>query len=343
MTTEFEVGASGNFFDNRIHFDFAYYNKQTKDQIISANVPPETGFTKETRNVGKIQNTGIEALVGVTPVRTKDWNWEIGATFTKNNSKVLELWGGNEEYMITSWRGVEYVMRKGGPVGVFQIPDVERVEDKNSPYYGYMIVNNNGFPNTSATKKKVIGSSQPDFILGLNTSLKFKDFKLSIVADWHKGGWMASNTSYISHFNGNSTQTLYNERNSFVYPHSVKIVNGQYVENNIPTMSNQVNYSLGNYSYSPFVRDEFVIPKDFFKIREVALSYDVPRKVLATTPFSKLTVSLIGRNLFLFTPKKNNYVDPEVANLGNDIRSEFGEITSATSYRNLGGSIKLEF
>ena len=86
-----------------------------------------------------------------------------------------------------------------------------------------------------------------------------------------------------------------------------------------------------------------VIPKDFFKIREVTLSYDLPKKALKSTPLSKVTLSFIGRNLFLFTPKKNNYVDPEVANMGNDLTSEFGEISSGTSYRSFGGAIKVEF
>lgn len=343
ITTEYEFGLQGNFFNNRFRVDFTYYNKRTKNQIISATLPPESGYTSETRNVGLLENKGVEIAAGVTPIQTKDWEWSVNATFTKNTGKVLELWDDLTEYNIVSWRGVEYRMKLGEKIGTFQVPDVERVKDKDSPYYGYAIVNNNGFLTQSATDKKVIGSSQPDFILGLSTSLKFKNWGLTIVGDWHKGGWMASNTSYITHFNGNSTQTVYNERNSFIWPHSVKIVNGEYVENNIPTMSNQVSYSLGNYSYNPLVRDEFVIPKDFFKIREITLSYDMPKKLLSSTPLSKATLSFIGRNLFLFTPKKNNYVDPEVANMGNDLSSEFGEISSGTSYRSIGGAIKLEF
>lgn len=343
ITTEYEFGVQGNFFDNRVRLDFAYYNKRSKDQIINATLAPETGYTSETRNVGELENKGIELAAGFTPIRSKDWQWDVNATFTKNTGKVIELWDGLQEYNIYSWRGIEYRMKVGEKIGTFQVPSVDRVTDKTSPYYGYMIVNTNGFPTQSTTEKEVIGSSQPDFILGLNTSIKFKDFRLTVVGDWHKGGWMASNTSYITHFNGNSTQTVYNERNSFIYPNSVKIVGGQYVENNIPVMANQMNYTLGNYSYNPLVRNEMVIPKDFFKIREVTLSYDLPKKALKSTPLSKVTLSFIGRNLFLFTPKKNNYVDPEVANMGNDLTSEFGEISSGTSYRSFGGAIKVEF
>lgn len=343
MTTEYEFGVSGNFLDNRISVDVAYYNKQTKDQIISATLAPETGYTKETRNVGQLENQGIEAMLNVTPVRTKDWEWEVGATFTKNWSKVVELWDGLDEYTYTTWRGIEYVMKVGEPVGVFRIPSVATVTDKDSPFYGYQIVNNNGFLTQSNTEKEVVGASQPDFILGLNTSLKWKNLRLTVVGDWHKGGYLVSHTSYISHFNGNSTQTVFNERNSFVYPQSVKVVNGEYVENNIPVKANQMNYAVGNYSYNPELRRDFILPRDYFKIREITLTYDFPGQWLKKTPFTKVAVSLIGRNLFLITAKKNNYVDPEATNMGNDLYSEFGETTGVSSTRNIGGALKVVF
>ena len=99
----------------------------------------------------------------------------------------------------------------------------------------------------------------------------------------------------------------------------------------------------GNYSYNPLVRREFIIPRDYFKLREIAVTYDFPSKLLSRTPFKQVTLSLIGRNLLLFTPSENNYVDPEATNLGNDLLSEFGETTGISSTRNFGGSIKVVF
>ena len=104
-----------------------------------------------------------------------------------------------------------------------------------------------------------------------------------------------------------------------------------------------MNYAVGNYSYSPWVRREFIIPKDFFKLREISLSYNFPKKVLSSTPFKQVSVSLVGRNLLLFTPRSNNYVDPEASNLGNDLLSEFGETTGTSTTRNIGGSINIVF
>ena len=343
MTTEYELGISGNFFNQRVSIDLAYYNKQTKDQIISAALAPETGYTRETRNVGKLENQGVEAVLTVTPVRTKNWKWDVGGTFSKNNSKVKELWDGLQEYTYTSWRGIEYILKVGGPIGVFRLPSVATVKDQSSPFYGYRIVSNNGFLTASSTDKDIVGASQPKFTVGFNTSLKYKNFTFSAVADWRKGGYMVSNTSYISHFNGNSTQTVFNERNSFIYPHSVKVVAGNYVENNIMVRSDQMSYAQGNYSYSPTALREFILPKDYFKLREVALSYDFPSKMFENTPIKKLSLSIVGRNLLLFTPKENNYVDPESSNLGNDLLSEFGETTGTSSTRSFGASIKVIF
>ena len=341
MTTEYEFGTSVNLFNNRLSLDFAYYNKITTDQIIEATLTPETGYTKETQNVGKLQNQGVEIMANVTPIRTKDWEWSLGATFTKNNSKVKELWNGLEEYTgVYNNRGVYYVLRVGQPVGEFRIPAPETVTDKNSPYYGYTVVNNNGRPNTSATEYEYLGKAEADFTMGFTTNLRWKNFSFSATADWRKGGLMYSNTAYISHFNGNSTQTLYNERNSFIYPNSVKIVNGEYVENNIMVKSTDMYNALGQYSQSPMLRRNFVLPKDYFKLREVSLTYDFPKNLLTKTPFKKVMVSLVGRNLLLFTPKKNNYIDPESTNLGNDLSSEFGETTGTISTRNFGANIK---
>lgn len=99
---------------------------------------PETGYTSNTRNVGKLQNKGIEAMVNFIPIRTKDWEWSVGATFAKNWSEVKELWDGLDEYTIpvgttgkySSLRGVSYVLKVGEPIGIFKLPATKTVQDK---------------------------------------------------------------------------------------------------------------------------------------------------------------------------------------------------------------------
>ena len=91
MTTETELGLNMAFLSNRISFDFAYYNRITDKQIFSLDMDPATGYTAQNINLGKVRNRGIELLVNVTPVKTKDFQWDINWNFTKNKNKVLDL------------------------------------------------------------------------------------------------------------------------------------------------------------------------------------------------------------------------------------------------------------
>ena len=349
ITTEYELGLSGAFFGNRLSFDLGYYNRQTKNQIISATLAPESGYTSNTRNVGKLENKGIEASLNFTPIRNKDWEWSVGMTYTKNWSKVKELWDGLEEYTVgvggySSIRGVSYVLKVGEPIGIFKLPATAKVNDENSQYNGYTIVSNNGWPNADNVNYDYLGTSQPDFVMGFNTNLKYKNLSLSATGDWHKGGLMYTETSYITHFNGNSTETVFNERDAFVYPHSVKIVGGEYVENNIPINVYHMYIAQGNYSYNPDVRRQFIVSRSYFKLRELALTYNFPKSITSKLYMQHLSLSLVGHNLFLITPKGQNYVDPETSNLGNDIDSEFGEMNYGTiSTRSYGVNLKVVF
>lgn len=345
ITTEWELGVSGNFFDNRISVDFAYYDKLTKDQIIAATLAPETRYTSATRNIGKISNRGIELAMNFVPVRTRDFTWELGGTFTKNWSKVKELWSINgkpvTEYIVASAYDVNLVAKVGEPLGVFQVPAKATVKDKNSPYYGYTLVDNMGCTYSDTSEKTTLGSSNPDFVAGFNTKFKYKNWTLSMVADWHKGGYFYSYTSQLMHFNGNATPTVFNDRQAFLVPHSARLVNGEYVENTIP-VTNTNMYLFYNDSYGNNW-DRFVLKKDFVKLREIVLTYTFPKSLISKLHLSQLDLSFIGRNLFMWTPKENNYVDPESSNYGNDIRSEFGEFATLPTTRNIGGSIKVVF
>ncbi|MCC8094516.1 MAG: SusC/RagA family TonB-linked outer membrane protein [Tannerellaceae bacterium] len=294
MTTEYEVGITGSFLNNRIRVDVAYYNRQTKDQIITADLPPETGYMSQSKNIGHIENKGIELSTDFTFVHTYNWKWDVGITFARNRSLVKKLWEDVQEYTIFGQLGVQYVAAVGYPIGVFTIPAAEKVTDENSPYYGYTVVNNNGFIIESDTEKEVLGYSQPDFTMGIRSSLKYKNVQFTLLGDWRKGGYMYSGTAFISLYNGNSTHTLFNERNSYIVPNSVKIVNGEYVENNLMIKTNQINYALGNPSFNPEVRRGYIIPKDYFKIREISLSYLIPETYLQCIPVTSASVSLVG-------------------------------------------------
>jgi len=154
---------------------------------------------------------------------------------------------------------------------------------------------------------------------------------------------MYSYTAQLMHFVGNTTRSLFNNREPFVVPNSViALKDGGYAENNRPvTSDNMSSYYSDSYSDSQF--ENFIIPKGYVKLRELVLSYSFPKAWISKLGIQQLDLSLIGRNLFMWTPKANNYVDPETTTFGNDIASELGEFAALPSTRNIGGGIKVVF
>jgi hypothetical protein len=150
-------------------------------------------------------------------------------------------------------------------------------------------------------------------------------------------------------FVGNSTNTLYNDRQPFIVPNSVKQVgvddddNPVYAENDIPvTMNNFSEYF--NSSTNLAMEAGQVIDRTFLKVREVVLSYNLPKSVLQKTPITNLNISLVGRNLFLWTPASNNIIDPEVtAYNGSSVQAFTGEFAVGPTIRSYGVSLKAGF
>jgi len=345
ITTEYEVGLDMKMLNSRLGLDVALYDRDTKNQIIPAGISPESGYTTKVRNVGWINNKGIEVHLYGTPVKTKDFEWALGVTFAKNWSLVKELWDNVDSYLWTSAYDVTYVMLKGQQVGIFQVPLIQTVTDTKSPYYGKTVVNSSGIPLTVANAYRTIGSSNPDFTMGLTTSFTYKAFSLSAVFDYRQGGYFYSNTARMLDWNGNGTNTTFNARQPFLVPNSVKIIStGVYAENDIPLMTTGGVLSYWNYSTNnKGLEGNSVLPRTYVKLREVSISYNLPKKLLAKTPLNSAQFSVIGKNLLMWTAAKNNFVDPDQSNYGNDITSNFGEFSSAPSVRNLGVSLKLNF
>lgn len=350
ISTEAEFGIDARFFDNRLNFDVAYYDKITENQIIPADLAPESGFTSAVRNIGKIQNRGIELAVGIVPVRTKDWEWNIGYTFSKNNNKVKSLWDDAKEYNIYGLtQGPQLRARVGESLTTWVDYKVNTVEDASSPWYGCVIVNRvTGFPTYSTSEYEVLGKAEEDFTMGFNNTLRFKNLSLGFSFDYRKGGLMYSATKSIVLFDGNAEETMYNMRNPWVWPNAVYqsgTENGKpvYTENNLPISSwynvNGVHYS--NYNYVKY-RDA-LLDKTYVKLRELNLSYRFPVKWFKDISWlSTVEVALVGRNLLMWTPKQG-LIDPDNTNYGNDITSQYGEYYSAPSTRTFGGNIKIVF
>jgi len=352
ITTEYEFGANLSFLNNRIGADIAYYNRVTNAQILQAFLAPSSGYTTQTMNFGKVENKGFELLLTVTPIKTTNFNWDIRYTFSNNRNKVLEL---NEETTQLDISGagaygIDFLAIPGKPLGVFKGPDYARTAD------GRVIVNEaNGMPQ-AAPDLVEYGDIQSKYLMGLYNTLNYKGLSLNFGFDIRKGGLMYSYTQRLTQFVGNTTNTLYNDRNPFIVPNSVNIVDENedgivdqdgegtalYKENVTPIGLNDISAYWNDSNNQPIER-EHMRDRSFVKLRELAIGYTLPTSLITRTPFTKANISLVGRNLFLWTPENNNIIDPETTTYGNDLSSEYGEFGSGPTVRTVGLSLNLGF
>ena len=248
-------------------------------------------------------------------------------TFAKNWNKVVRLTAGLDKVIEATdglSGGIEFDAIPGKPIGSYYSPVPLYAPD------GRIVVDpNTAFP-VQAPNKGEIGTSQRDFSMGLVNTFIYKNWTLGFSLDYRKGGMMYSGTADLTMFSGNALITAYNNRQPFIIPNSVNQVIGSdgkatYTENK--TYVDQANIS--NYYYTnnnkALAYPMRLIDKSFLKLRDVTLTYNLPRELAGKIKATNLSLTVYGRNFFLWVPKSNPYVDPEVSNLGNDLVSEFGE------------------
>lgn len=341
ISREFEIGTDLRFFSNRIGVDFAYYKKVTTDLIMLANIAVSTGYREITSNLGQISNDGIELMFNATPVKTQNFNWDFIYLFNKANMVLDELSDelGVSEYLINSAYEAEFMAIPGEQLGMYRIPDFKYSPD------GKIIVGDNGLPVEG--DKILAGSSVPDFLMSFTNNLSFKGFKFSFLFDYQQGGVMYSNTAGATFWSGNNEQSTINDRRPWVIPNTVIEVKDAagnitgYAENTIPVFDNWHEYYSANINKP--IESTRLVPRTFIKLREISLSHRFPKSVLDRTFLSTANISVFGRNLFLWTPAKNSYIDPETTTWDNDIEGLFGEFNGAPSVRTYGLKLDLTF
>ena len=342
ISTEFDAGFNVAFFNNRINLDFEYYNKTSDKQIFTLPSDPASGYTSMVMNLGKIRNRGIETLLTLKPIVTKDFDWTTALSWTINRSKVISLpesLGGQATiYAINSNPSLCAIV--GQPLGTFLAEVPERDPE------GHIVVNaQTGMPVAQSTPQ-MVGDMNSKYTLGINTTLRYKDFSLNFVFDIRQGGKMFSRTKNINYFTGNAIQTAYNDRHIFIVPNSVNKVTASdgtvtYVENTTPVSQNSIcNYF--NYGAEE-MGSGWLVDKSFVKLRNVSLSWDMPKAWLARTFLTGVRLSVFGTNLLCWTPDDNSFIDPEITTFGNDLEGNYGEFSANPTSRNFGFNVQVKF
>ncbi len=342
--TELELGAELQFFNNRIGLDITYYNKISTSQIFTVNAAPSTGYTQKVINLGRSSNEGIEIGLNATPVkRPGGFAWDISSAFTLNRNIVLDI-GALRELPYGGFSDLGSVHIAGQPYGQIRGSTYARDDEGN------ILVNpNTGKPILSG-RTGPIGNPNPDFILGVTNTLSYKGLTLSALFDWKQGGDMYSFTAYELLSRGVTRDT--DEREAIlVGPGVLGNVNtlqpildgeGRKIPNNIGIAVADYYFSGG---FGPGGAGEVnVFDATVFRLREVSLGYQLPKKWLSKTPFGTATLSMSGRNLWYLAPNFPKYLnfDPEVSSLGAGNSQGFDFIGIPTT-RRVGVNLRLSF
>ena len=202
IQTSWEIGADLALYNNRLRFEATYYEAENENQILNIGLPSSSGYSSKLINAGLISSKGFEIAIGGTPVKTSDLTWDVNFNLYKNRTKIEELAEGFDYKVLWTDAKGGAVTWVGEEIGQLIDRAMVRVEDENSPYYGWPIIDDEGWEDANSDWQDadgnriapVIGNFNPDFTMGLQTSVSYKRWTASASIDWRVGGQFVSQT-----------------------------------------------------------------------------------------------------------------------------------------------------
>lgn len=332
-TRSTEVGLEASFWKNRLHFDAAYYNTNSFDQILEIKTTASSGYNSQLINAGKINNRGIEIQLDGTPIQTESFKWNVGVNYSKNISevKILDYDRQIQNYTIGSSGGVDVLASVGQAYGALYGTAYQR--DAN----GNIVVGANGLPKADP-QKKVLGHYTPDYLAGLTNTLTYKNIELSFLVDASVGGELFSGTNRTGNYTGVLDQTLpgrgaengglnyyVNGNTKVLLPSGAAPGGAQVFDDGMifkgvfadGTPNNQVISAQEYYKASYNISEAYIYSSTFVKMREIKLAYNFNKSFAKKLGLEGASITAVGRNLF-FIYKDAPNIDPETAfNTGN--------------------------
>jgi len=330
-----EIGLNLGFLSGRISFDGSYFNTVTTDLITSTTPSVASGSTVFLTNIGELQGKGLELTLGGAVIKMNDFQWDLSVNYTKFETVVNEIYEGLDEIALTTT----------GQYGIYAVVGEAFPQVKANVYQrdsqGRIIIDPaSGHPLTE-TALQSLGKTTPDYILGLNSAVSYKGFSVSATIDYRTGHVYFEQGSDQMEFTGRSQASVSANRQDFVIPNSVyETTPGVFVENtNIQVQGGRQSYWTDVYND---VKSNYVKDATALKIRELAVNYSLPSKLLNNTPVSKVTVGFIARNLMTWLPKENRFSDPEFNNQNNN-QIGIGGYFQSPPTKSFGFNLNIEF
>lgn len=337
----FEVGTSASLFKNLLTVDVSYYNKRMYDFLRSTSISPSSGYNSNYVNIDEeISRKGWEVFTNITPVNNKTWKWDVSlnwSTYARYYTKLDPQFSADKPWVKVGERVDSYILR-----------DFQKDPDGN-------IIFNNGLPLFSSYDSKY-GYSDPDWIWGANTSVRYKNWQFSISADGRSGGLTQTTTEMYMWIAGSHPESVVPERmldatvagSANYIGKGVKVISGsaaydtygnitsdtrKYATNDMPvTYKNFISKYHKGTAWGGAASPVDVYSTTFFKIRELSLTYYLPESIYSKIHSKGISISAIGQNVFLWA-KQFKYSDPDGGT----------ENFSDPSLRYLGFNLKVNF
>ena len=290
FTTEYELGIETKMFKNRFGLDFSYFRNINDNGIVPLDISPATGAQNIYINSGITKSNGIELLVTGTPIKTKDFSWDISINYSRIRSLVEETYPGVDKIFLGGFSGNPAVFAvKGERYGTL-IGSAYQRDDA-----GQILTDDDGFPIWEDGKN--LGHIEPDWTAGMTNTFTYKNLYLSAQVDTRQGGYLYSGTEELLDFYGVSAKTASRE-DDYTFP-GVNATTGN--PNDVVLKRNATWYA------NAYPNEEYVYKNDWVKLREVSLGYTF--NFDNKTFLRALDISLYGRNLMLWTDVP--HIDPE--------------------------------
>jgi hypothetical protein len=326
-SSNYEAGLEARFLDNRIGFDVTYYYNPVKDQILNITVPGASGYTGAIINAGNITRKGIEIGVSGTPVKIKNFSWDINFNMAKNVSEVRDLAEGLTNIRIggddgASWGGTTLNATVGQQWGNIRGRGFARFQAKDAngnpiddPRNGQLILNATG--NFTRVNNVDFGTVLPDWVGGITNTFTYKNWQLSALVDYQIGGQFFSTTKMFNAYSGLGIETIGNNDKGSPIRDAVAEGGGVRVDG-VNSLGEAKTFYLDPQIYFGNLfgyTERWLYDASYVKLREVRLGYNLPSKFINKTPFKNITVAVIARNAWLIHTKAKG-IDPSEISSG---------------------------
>ena len=303
-TKSYEFGVDLGFWNGLVTFEYTYSRQNVKDQIFGVPLAGSTGYGELVTNGGKIHTNAHEFTLGLKPIQTKNFKWDLSVNFTKIDNYVDELAEGVNSIFLGGFTEPQVRAGIGDKFPVIYGTSFLRNEK------GEIVVDADGLPQVG--EEKVIGSVAPDFQMGFNTSFEIYKLKLSATLDWKKGGEMYYGSYTMMDYYGSSQRSA-DFRNMDKFLCEWPAVKEDGTPNDIYISGSDAFYYFNVLSD---ISEAFIHKSSYLKLREIALSYPI-----VETPKLGITLSAFARNLLLWSSVKG--FDPDASQGNNNMAGGF--------------------